>query len=315
MMSVQLTLLLTISVFIQNAVFSVLLDSSQISPLNLFYSSIGCGSSVCPVVSSSTNCPTTSSSTPIVCDSTGFVTIIAISSLSNAGSLPISISQLSRLTLLRVTNSPLLSGTLPSTLGSLTQLRELWLLNNQLTGSIVSQLGRLSLLTSLALQQNRLSNTLPTQFFDATALTLIQLDRNLLSGTLSSAIRRLSNLVRINIAGNQFSGSLPTELLLMTSLVGLFCHTNRFTGSLPLPSSISASECLVQDVSMNENNCFLTSECTRLAPFDCCMMPFASCTAAPTPSPTPPPTPKPTPQPTPLPTTTTTPATNSTTNS
>ena len=55
-----------------------------------------------------------------------------------------------------------MTGTIPSSLGSLSNLSELWLSNNQLTGTIPSSLGNLSNLWGLHLSSNQLTGTIPS---------------------------------------------------------------------------------------------------------------------------------------------------------
>ena len=54
-----------------------------------------------------------------------------------------------------------LTGSIPPEIGSLTNLRHLYLYNNQLTGSIPSEIGNLTNLTRLYLENNQLTEVIP----------------------------------------------------------------------------------------------------------------------------------------------------------
>ena len=63
-----------------------------------------------------------------------------------------------------------LTGPIPSSLGSLTNLEQLWLFRNQLTGSIPSSLSSLTNLTQLALDDNQLTGSIPSSLSSLTNL-------------------------------------------------------------------------------------------------------------------------------------------------
>jgi len=78
-----------------------------------------------------------------------------------------------------------LTGTLPTELGSLTNIQALNLRNNQLTGSIPENIGNLSnLQTILSLGGNQLTGTIPIELGNLVNLERLELDNNQLSGTI-----------------------------------------------------------------------------------------------------------------------------------
>ena len=85
-------------------------------------------------------------------------------------------------------NSNQLNGTIPSELGNLSNLTNLWLQDNQLTGEIPLVLGNLSNLVDLKLDNNQLTSGIPTE------------------------LGNLSNLINLSLANNPLSGSIPTQL-------------------------------------------------------------------------------------------------------
>ena len=73
-----------------------------------------------------------------------------------------------------------LEGTIPSELGSLTNLQELSLNNNSLSGSIPSELGALTYLQHLSLNNNALSGSIPSELGALTYLQYLSLNNNAL---------------------------------------------------------------------------------------------------------------------------------------
>ncbi len=126
-----------------------------------------------------------------------------------------------------------LSGSIPTSLGNLTQLQNLWLNNNQLSGSIPPELGSLTNLQDLELDNNQLSGSLPVELGNLTNLQTIKLCSNQLTGSIPPELGNLTNLQELELCWNQLTGSIPTELGNLTSLTGLFLFGNQLSGSIP----------------------------------------------------------------------------------
>lgn len=75
-----------------------------------------------------------------------------------------------------------LTGSIPASLGTLSELRTLSLDENQLTGTIPAQLGSLTKLTRLALEDNQLTGMVPVDLANLTGLTTLHLAGNMLAG-------------------------------------------------------------------------------------------------------------------------------------
>ena len=105
-----------------------------------------------------------------------------------------------------------LSGTIPSSLGGLTNLEWLRLGSNQLSGTIPSSLGGLTNLEQLYLDDNQLSGTIPSSLGGLTNLDELNLSYNQLSGTIPSSLGGLTNLEQLRLSNNQLSGSIPAAL-------------------------------------------------------------------------------------------------------
>ena len=126
-----------------------------------------------------------------------------------------------------------LTGTIPSELGSLSNLGGLYLGGNSLSGTIPPELGSLSRLAVLSLWGNELSGTIPAQLGDLSNLLWLYLDRNQLSGTIPAQLGNLSNLLWLYLDRNQLSGSIPAQLGNLSNLTSLVLSENQLTGQIP----------------------------------------------------------------------------------
>ena len=126
-----------------------------------------------------------------------------------------------------------LTGTIPSELGSLINLRTLWLSRNQLTGRIPAELGNLSNLQSLQFHNNQLTGEIPTEWGNLSNLQSLSLSSNQLTGEIPAELGNLINLRTLWLNRNQLTGEIPTELGNLAKLEFLVLYINRLTGSIP----------------------------------------------------------------------------------
>ncbi len=109
----------------------------------------------------------------------------------------------------------------------------LQLVSNRLSGSLPSSLGNLTNLTWLDLNGNDFSGELPSSLGNLTNLEVLWLERNRFSGVLPAELGNLTHLVGLDLSSNDFSGSLPSSLGDLTHLIGLDLGRNQFSGVLP----------------------------------------------------------------------------------
>ena len=123
-----------------------------------------------------------------------------------------------------------LSGTIPASLGSLTNLKSLRLYTNpMLAGTIPAALSSLSALTILDLDGNSLSGTLPDIFTSLTALQVLDLSSNNLNGTLPASVTSMSSLQCFGAAYNNLNGTLSSaQVAFFTQMYA----NNWYTGPL-----------------------------------------------------------------------------------
>eukprot|EP00211_Chloroparvula_japonica_P000121 CAMPEP_0119148352 /NCGR_PEP_ID=MMETSP1310-20130426/41708_1 /TAXON_ID=464262 /ORGANISM="Genus nov. species nov., Strain RCC2339" /LENGTH=1200 /DNA_ID=CAMNT_0007140381 /DNA_START=89 /DNA_END=3691 /DNA_ORIENTATION=+ len=125
------------------------------------------------------------------------------------------------------------SSTLPSCLGTLSEMYVLKLNANRLSGEMPTEIGNLEKLILLEVSNNSFEGTVPKEWRGLTRLTEMRLDRNLLSGTLPPELEKLTMLQTLVISSNQFSGSFPSEWKTLTRLLYMYLSSNYLDGSLP----------------------------------------------------------------------------------
>ena len=165
-------------------------------------------------------------------DGDGRVTGLWLDGNELSGSIPSELGTLDNLRTLSLSNNEL-SGSIPSELGDLANLGVLWLDGNELSGSIPSELGNLANLYSLWLDGNELSGSIPSELGNLDNLYSLWLLGNQLSGSIPSELGNLDNLYSLYLCGNQFSGSIPSELGNLPNLYWLRLGDNQFSGSIP----------------------------------------------------------------------------------
>jgi Leucine-rich repeat (LRR) protein len=148
------------------------------------------------------------------------------------GIIPGSIGTFSNLQVLNL-GANQLSGTIPLEIGNLTNLLRLHLHLNQLSGPIPSELGNLSSLQRLWLEGNQLSSSLPPELGNLINLVQLYLHYNQLSGSIPSTFGNLSNLKELFAYGNQLTGPIPPEIGNCINLTHLYLNSNQINGSIP----------------------------------------------------------------------------------
>ena len=126
-----------------------------------------------------------------------------------------------------------LTGEVPSDLGDLDRLEELWLTANDLSGEIPPELGGLANLEVLSLAVNRLAGSIPTALGNLNTLEQLNLNDNRLSGSIRTELENLSRLVDFSLSGNALSDSIPTGLGDLNGLKWLTLGRNDLTGAVP----------------------------------------------------------------------------------
>ena len=121
--------------------------------------------------------------------------------------LPTSLRQLSNFTYLSFPFNEI-QGSIPDDLSmTLPGLRKLNLEGNSVNGTIPKTIGLLSNLTSLSLGENNLVGTLPSELGLLQELTSLTVSNNNLSGDIPTEIQNLHKIISLNLSGNNFTES------------------------------------------------------------------------------------------------------------
>ncbi|GJT57886.1 putative non-specific serine/threonine protein kinase [Tanacetum coccineum] len=124
-----------------------------------------------------------------------------------------------------------LNGSIPESLGRLTNLRDLDLSVNELTGPIPDVLGKLRSLKVLDLSSNYLTGPIPN--FQG-QLTKLRLSNNRLNGSIPDSMGRSIALTELLLQSNSLTGPIPVSLGRLTSLQVLSVSSNLLNGTIPI---------------------------------------------------------------------------------
>ncbi|WP_281239387.1 leucine-rich repeat domain-containing protein [Flavobacterium praedii] len=153
---------------------------------------------------------------------------------SSYGSIPSSIGDLTNLKYLQLQGFGL-TGAIPISIGKLTNLEELILAGNFLNEPIPSEIGKLTKLTNLNLNWNPLTGTIPNEIGFLTKLTYLGLGSTQLTGSIPSSIGNLSELINMEICYNDLlSGTIPAEIGNLKKLKLLYLKNNDLHGVIPV---------------------------------------------------------------------------------
>ncbi|KAG7543616.1 Leucine-rich repeat-containing N-terminal plant-type [Arabidopsis thaliana x Arabidopsis arenosa] len=126
-----------------------------------------------------------------------------------------------------------LTGQLAPELGLLSNLTILNFMWNDLTGQIPPELGNLTHLIFLLLSGNQLTGSLPQELGSLSNLLILQIDYNEISGKLPTSLANLKKLKHFHMNNNSITGQIPPEFSSLTSVLHFLMDNNKLTGNLP----------------------------------------------------------------------------------
>ncbi|KAL1831870.1 hypothetical protein ACET3Z_001521 [Daucus carota] len=168
------------------------------------------------------------------------VTSITLASTNLKGELSGDITNLSELKILDLSYNKDLTGSLPTTIGNLKNLKNLILVGCGFTGLIPESIGFMQELVYLSLNQNSFSGHVPASIGNLSKLYWLDLADNKLSGEIpvssesKPGLDLLVHAKHFHFGKNQLSGVIPPKLFSSKmSLIHVLFEGNQLTGSIP----------------------------------------------------------------------------------
>ncbi len=169
----------------------------------------------------------------VSCDSAqAHVSDVIVPDNGLTGTIPLQISGLSELRVLYLYNNDV-GGAVPASIGSLTRLVGLALEGNELTGALPPEMGNLASLEYVNVGGNKLAGVVPDSIWNLSKLQVLYLYRNNFEGQIPARVGDLADMVGIALEGNRFDGSIPPEIGRLRKLTFLNVSENQLSGTLP----------------------------------------------------------------------------------
>lgn len=149
-----------------------------------------------------------------------------------SGTLPASISNLTKLVYLHIETNGAIAGTLPDDIHKLSALEYLTL-KKIITGNIPAAIGQLGNLTDLNLSGGSITGSIPDEICNLTKLNFLDLSRNQLTGKIPANIGNLRSLNILHLSDNKLSGEIPASQGNLDSLSNFSASNNQLSGSIP----------------------------------------------------------------------------------
>ncbi|XP_061351751.1 probable LRR receptor-like serine/threonine-protein kinase At3g47570, partial [Gastrolobium bilobum] len=153
---------------------------------------------------------------------------------------------------------------IPTSIGNLTMLSEVYLSANKFEGSIPLTLRYCTQMQSFSVSDNNLSGDIPNQTFGhLDGLINLDLSNNSFTGSIPSEFGNFKHLSILYLSANKLSGEIPIELGVCLALAELVLGRNFFSGSIPsfLGSLISLE---ILDLSHNNFSSTIPRELEKL---------------------------------------------------
>ncbi|RVW13657.1 Receptor like protein 42 [Vitis vinifera] len=164
----------------------------------------------------------------------GSLETLVLSNTKFSGKVPISVSNLKRLTRIELADCNF-RGSIPNSMANLTQLVYMDL--SGMRQILSSHWFGLENLVTLDLRNNSLNGSLPMRLFSLSSLQKIQLSNNQFSGPFSEfEVKSFSVLDTLDLSSNNLEGPIPVSVFDLKRLNILDLSSNKFNGTVELSS-------------------------------------------------------------------------------
>ncbi|XP_062004695.1 probable LRR receptor-like serine/threonine-protein kinase At3g47570 [Rosa rugosa] len=165
-------------------------------------------------------------------NSTRRVVTLNLQAQKLAGSVPPSIGNLTYLTGINLINNNFY-GEIPQEMGRLLRLQYLNMSQNSFGAKIPTNISHCTQLTMIDVFSNKLIGPIPDQLSSLLKLTVLWIGRNNLTGTIPRWIGNFSSLFALSLGENNLQGSIPNELGRLTALQRFILTSNNLSGMIP----------------------------------------------------------------------------------
>lgn len=169
---------------------------------------------------------------PSICNLTKLTSLDLSYNLLSQGSMTCTVGTLGNLKKLYLSHNSLTTGLIPSDLVNLASLESLDLSNNHITGSISRSIGNLTSLEFLDLSNNQIMGSIGS-IGNLTSLRYLDLSNNQIHCSILLTFSKLTSLETLALESNQLNGILPPELGSLVHLSHLNLSSNQFVGTIP----------------------------------------------------------------------------------
>ncbi|GAB4862059.1 hypothetical protein Ancab_037313 [Ancistrocladus abbreviatus] len=161
----------------------------------------------------------------------GRVTILDLSSKGLVGTLSPSLGNLSFIRQIMLLNNTF-QGQIPSQIGRLHRLQVLDLRNNSMEGNIPANLSRCFNPRNLSFGVNKVTGKIPAEFGSFSMLRVLAINDNSLTGSIQT-IGNMTSLVVAYAPVNYFDGDIPDSIGELKGLNFLYLGANNLSGKIP----------------------------------------------------------------------------------
>ncbi|KEH29514.1 putative non-specific serine/threonine protein kinase [Medicago truncatula] len=203
------------------------------------------------------------------------------------GRLPSSFGNLTSLTYLNLSNNTI-EGVIPSSIGAICNLELLILSGNDMTGTFPEFLQGiencpsrkpLSNLKLLWVRDNQIHGKIPDWLIQLENLTSISISDNLLEGPIPLSIGSLQNLIVLDLKGNKLNGTLPYSIGQIDKLKYVDISSNQLSGMVTEHHFSKLSKLILW--TMSSNSFTLNVSANWLPPFQLVLLGMGSCALGP----------------------------------
>ena len=148
-----------------------------------------------------------------------------------------------------------LVGTIPNSYGTLTKLEYFLVEENKLTGTFPSTMTKMPNMKTLTVAGNSLVGTIPNSLSTYSKLTSVNFKNNMFTGTIPSAIGGLPLLASVDLSKNMLQGTIPNTFSALKNAKTMKLQNNYLTmgtaSVVPESTFSDATRAGTLDISMN----------------------------------------------------------------